>query len=87
MTIEMLEPPIGKIDTGYCPSCTQLFERIRQTSTYYPSTMWPPLCRECRQPVAARGLDADGPDMIFSCLDHENERWTWSRTAAQWRRL
>jgi len=49
VTIEMLDPPIGKIDTGYCGPCGRLFECVRQTGTYYQSTAWPPLCRECRQ--------------------------------------
>ena len=87
VTIEMLDPPIGKIDTGYCVPCARLFERVRQTDTYYPSTSWPPLCRECRQPVsfAGTGVDPDGEDAArYHCREHQRERWTWSPSSDRW---
>jgi hypothetical protein len=52
VTIEMLDPPIGRVDTAYCVSCARMFECIRETATFYDSTLWPPVCRSCRQPVA-----------------------------------
>ena len=88
ITIEMLDPPIGKIDTGYCRTCAILLERIRETDTYYDSTLWPPVCRVCRQPVALVGLDAgDVNTAVYRCLEHSHEQWTWSVTAERWRRL
>ena len=39
ITIEMPDPPIGPIDTGYCATCSRIFERIRQTGAY-EMTMW-----------------------------------------------
>ena len=66
VTIEMLDPPIGKIDTGYCAACARLFECVRQTNTYYESTAWPPLCRECRQPVAFAGVAGGTPKVSTS---------------------
>jgi len=87
ITIEMLDPPIGKIDTGYCPTCSRLFERIRQTGAYEP-TLWPPLCQLCRQPVsfADVGLgDAHGI-VIFHCREHPDEQWEWTRSTDQWTR-
>ena len=51
-TIEMIDPPVGRVDTGYCTHCRRLFECIRETGTYYDSTLWPPVCQSCRQPVS-----------------------------------
>lgn len=89
VTVEMLKPPIGKIDTGYCSKCARLLERVRQTGTFYGSTLWPPLCRVCRQPVAFAGVSG-GPDqeqlVEYHCRDHQDERWTWTRTGDRWAR-
>src|SRR5205085_4489088 len=79
VTIEMLDPPIGKIDTGYCLPCARLFERVRETQTFYQSTLWPPLCRMCRQPVAFAGLAQDEPDAVrYECREHPGEQWMWT---------
>jgi len=89
VTIEMVDPPIGKIDTGYCVPCARLFERIRETATFYDSTLWPPLCRMCRQPVAfveAAG-SADESKALFLCRHHPSERWTWAGASERWTRL
>jgi hypothetical protein len=87
VTIEMLDPPIGKIDTGYCPTCSRLFERIRQTGAY-ESTLWPPLCRLCRQPVSFADVGAgDAQDIVgYHCREHLDERWEWTRSTDQWTR-
>ena len=92
LTIELLNPPAGKVDTGYCGSCARLFERVRETNTFYESTLWPPLCRVCRQPVAFASLWSgdDQKDLLkYACRDHPDERWTltigtdhWSRAAS-----
>jgi hypothetical protein len=88
VTIEMLDPPIGKIDTGYCRSCVRLFECVRQTNTYYPSTAWPPLCRECRQPVSFAGTTGDDTDVArYECREHAAEKWTWTRSSDRWMRI
>lgn len=87
ITIEMLDPPIGKIDTGYCPACSRLFERIRQTGAY-ELTLWPPLCHLCRQPVSFADLavgDAHGI-VIYHCREHPDEQWEWTRSTDQWTR-
>lgn len=89
VTIEMLDPPVGKIDTGYCAPCARLFECVRQTGTFYDSTLWPPLCRVCRQPVAFVGLGEGSQDeqtVRYQCRDHPDERWAWSRRSDQWTR-
>ena len=87
VTIEMLDPPIGMIDTGYCRTCANLFERIRQTGTYYDSTLWPPVCRVCRQPVAFASVAAGDVDAAsYQCRAHPDERWTWSLTTERWTR-
>jgi hypothetical protein len=89
VTIEMLRPAIGKIDTGYCPACRCLFECVRQTSTFYDSTLWPPLCRVCRQPVAFAGVAADAGEhetLRYVCRDHPGEEWTLVSGADRWSR-
>lgn len=88
VTIEMLNPPIGKIDTGYCERCERLFERIRETDTFYDSTLWPPLCRSCRQPVTFASL-ASGPEegsVVFQCRAHAAEQWLWAPGTERWKR-
>jgi len=89
VTIEMVDPPIGKIDTGYCSACARLFERIRETATFYDSTLWPPLCRLCRQPVAfaAAAGSADQSNAVFMCRHHPSERWTWTGASECWTRV
>jgi hypothetical protein len=86
----MLDPPVGKIDTGYCVRCERLFERIRETGTFYDSTMWPPLCRLCRQPVTVAALAAaegDESTVLFECRVHHGEQWAWSRATERWTRI
>jgi hypothetical protein len=86
----MLEPPIGKIDTGYCPACKLLFERVRQANAFYDTTRWPPLCRTCRQPVAFTSLWL-GEDqqelLLYTCRDHGSEQWMLTRATDRWTRL
>jgi hypothetical protein len=85
VTIEMLAPPVGKIDTGYCAACARLFERIRETGTFYDSTLWPPLCRVCRQPVAfARVGAGEEEGVVYECREHPREQWAWIPTADRW---
>jgi hypothetical protein len=89
VTIEMLKPAIGRIDTGYCATCGRLFECVRQTSTYYDSTLWPPLCRLCRQPVAFVSLwaDEDQKELLrYECREHPTEQWTLTRGTDHWHR-
>ena len=89
VTVEMLDPPIGRVDTGYCQRCARLVERVRQTGTFYQSTLWQPLCRMCRQPVtfAAVSGEADGQVVEYRCRDHQDERWTWTRATDRWSRI
>jgi hypothetical protein len=87
VTIEMLNPPVGKIDTGYCARCRRLFERVRETETFYETTLWPPLCRECRQPVTFAAVDSIEPQeetVLFHCQVHATEEWIWSRATERW---
>ena len=89
-TIEMLNPPVGKIDTGYCTACGRLFERIRETDTFYETTLWPPLCRICRQPVTFGAVLAPEPEeerILFHCQVHSSERWVWDRPTERWTHL
>jgi len=85
----MLDPPVGKIDIGYCAACSCLFEQVRDTATAYDSTSWPPVCRKCRQPVAPVTIAGLAADQIvgYQCRDHADERWEWSRGIDRWRRL
>jgi hypothetical protein len=83
----MLDPPIGKIDTGYCGPCGRLFECVRQTDTYYQSTAWPPLCRECRQPVTFAGVAGNSDVARYECREHAREQWTWTRGDDRWTRI
>jgi hypothetical protein len=88
-TIEMLNPPVGKVDTGYCGACRKLFERIRDTETYYDTTLWPPLCRACRQPVTFAGLvstEHEEEKVLFHCQTHPSEQWVWNRPTERWMR-
>ena len=89
VTIEMLDTEVGKIDTGYCPKCAQLFEHVRETGTFYESTLWPPLCRSCRQPVAFFGVSVgDRAELVrYQCRDHASERWAWDGASDRWTRL
>jgi len=89
-TIEMLNPPVGKIDTGYCPACAWLFERIRETNTFYDSTRWPPLCRDCRQPVAFTSFwigDDQNELLRYECREHPSEAWILTRGTDHWTRV
>lgn len=85
-TVEILEPPIGKIDIGYCPECACLFEQIRDTGTGYDSTTWLPTCRTCKQPVAVTAVEASGIDLTasYQCRDHADERWHYTRRGERW---
>jgi hypothetical protein len=88
-TIEMLDPPVGKVDTGYCVRCERLLERIRETGTFYDSTLWPPLCRLCRQPVSFAAItapEADAPTVLFRCRVHHSEQWGWNPATERWMR-
>lgn len=87
VTIEMINPPVGKIDTGYCSACARLFERVRDTGTYYESTAWPPLCRQCRQPVMFVGAAPDDATALYGCGAHPGEQWKWSRADERWSRV
>lgn len=88
VTIEMLDTPVGKIDTAYCPACAWLFEYVRETRTYYDSTQWPPLCRTCRQPVSYVSLwvAEDREELIYECRDHPMEQWILVRSNSRWSR-
>ena len=89
VTIELLNPPVGKVDTGYCIRCQRMFERIRETGTFYDTSLWPPLCRECRQPVTFAGLVSVDPEeqtVGFHCQNHTSERWLWDRHTERWTR-
>jgi hypothetical protein len=87
-TIEMVDPPVGKMDIGYCAACARLFEYIRTPATTYDSTSWPPVCRTCRQAVSF--VEARGPESariaIFRCREHGDERWEWDQASDTWRR-
>lgn len=89
ITIEMLDPPVGKIDTGYCPRCARLFERIREANQFYDSTSWPPVCRICRQPVSFAGVGEgeEGAIVRYTCRDHPGEQWEWTRRTERWTRI
>ena len=89
VTIEMLDPPVGKIDTGYCPACKLLFERVRQANAFFDTTRWPPLCRTCRQPVAfvSLWLGEDQQEVLrYACREHASEQWALTRTTDHWTR-
>src|SRR5262245_46218295 len=87
-SIEMLDPPIGKIDIGHCAACACLFEQVRDTGTSYDSTAWPPVCRTCRQPVMFRELSADSDAPArFECRAPPADRWEWNRSTGDWKRL
>ena len=90
VTIEMLNPPVGKVDTAYCDGCRRLFERVRDTNTFYETSLWPPLCRTCRQPVTVAGVASMDPDeetVFFHCQVHASERWVWNRPTERWTRI
>jgi hypothetical protein len=89
VTVEMLDTPVGKIDTGYCASCSRLFEYVRETRTYYDTTQWPPVCRQCRQPVAYTSLWLDEEQkehLVYECREHPREQWTLIRGNDHWSR-
>jgi hypothetical protein len=87
VTIEMLDPPVGKIDTAYCPACVLMFEHVQQTGTFYDSTAWPPVCRRCRQPVSLGGMvEGESGDAVYACREHADERWVWQRATGRWTR-
>ena len=81
VTIEMLDPPVGKIDIGYCAACSCLFEQVRETGTAYESTSWLPVCRSCRQPVSVTAAIGTDADLIvhYQCREHPAERWECRR--------
>ena len=87
-TIEMLDPPVGKIDIGYCAPCACLFEHVRDTGTAYESTAWPPVCRQCRQPVSVVAISGPDDDQTvqWQCRDHTDEQWNWQRASDRWTR-
>lgn len=88
VTVEIPEPPVGKIDIAYCAGCACLFEHVRETGTDYDSTTWLPVCRTCRQPVAVvrtEGADLD-LEARYRCREHAGEAWHYSRRAERWTR-
>jgi hypothetical protein len=85
----MIDPPVGKIDIGYCSACTCLFEHVRETGTGYESTSWLPVCRTCRQPVsfaAVTGRESD-QTVRYQCREHADEQWDWHRSIDSWTRV
>ncbi|HKT81532.1 MAG TPA: hypothetical protein VJP86_15000 [Vicinamibacterales bacterium] len=89
VTIDMVKPAIGKVDTAYCRACERMYECVRQTQTFYDSTLWPPLCRICRQPVAFVSLwsGEDHKDQLrYECREHASEQWTLTCGTDRWRR-
>ena len=85
-TVEVLQPPIGKIDVAYCAACACLFEVVRDTGTGYDSTTWLPICRTCKQPVAVTAVTGSGADFqaSYECREHATERWQYSRQGERW---
>jgi hypothetical protein len=88
-TIEMLDPPVGKIDIGFCAPCACLFELVRETGTAYESTSWLPVCRTCRQPVSATAISGSEPNQIvrYRCREHGEEQWECSFPGERWMRV
>lgn len=88
-TIEMIDPPVGKIDIGHCATCACLFEQVRDTGTRYESTAWLPVCRTCRQPVVATSITGSDEALAvgYQCRDHPTERWQSSRQGERWVRM
>lgn len=88
-TVEILDPPVGKIDIGYCAACFCLFEFMRESATAYESTAWPPVCRQCRQPVVVASAVDTGDDLCvrYQCRDHPNEAWESTRRGERWSRV
>src|ERR1700675_1882145 len=89
VTLEMINPPIGKIDTGYCPACARLFECLRDSGSTYESTAWPPVCRQCRQPVSFVNLrtgDDQEEHLLYRCRQHPSEEWHLTRGTDVWSR-
>jgi len=89
VTIEMLDPPVGKIDIGYCSACSCLFEQVRQTGTAYESTSWLPVCRICRQPVTITTISGTDAERIvrYQCREHAAEQWECRRPDDRWTRV
>jgi hypothetical protein len=85
-TVEILQPPVGKIDIGYCAACECLFEHIRETGTGYDSTTWLPICRSCKQPVAITTVTGQDVDLTasYQCREHADERWHYTRRGECW---
>lgn len=85
-TIEVLDPPLGKIDVAFCADCCCLFEWLRESGTAYESTAWPPVCRICRQAVSVVGAVNTGDDLVvdYQCRDHGQEAWQSSRRGERW---
>lgn len=88
-TIEIVDPPVGKIDIGYCAACLCLFEHLRETGAAYESTAWPPVCRHCRQAVIVTAATDTGDDLVvrYQCRDHAGEAWESSGRGERWKRL
>lgn len=88
-TIEIVDPPVGKIDIGYCAACLCLFEFVRETSTAYESTAWLPVCRQCKQPVVVTSAIDTGDDLVvrYQCRDHNGEAWESANRGERWKRL
>jgi hypothetical protein len=91
VTVEIPEPPVGKIDIGYCGTCARLFEFVREIATAYESTAWLPVCRQCKQPVTVVAVGRIGPEgndtqVDYVCRDHPTERWQHRRADDTWHR-
>jgi hypothetical protein len=97
VTVEIAEPPVGKIDIGYCGACARLFEYVREIATAYESTAWLPVCRHCKQPVTVVAVTHMGPvvdddhdrndtQVDYVCRDHPAERWQHRRADDTWHR-
>lgn len=88
-TIEIIQPPIGRIDIAHCAECRCLFEEVRETGTTYDSTTWLPVCRICKQPVAVTAVEAAGTAFTasYQCREHAEERWRYVRDGERWDRV
>ena len=58
-TIEMLDPPVGKMNRILRRMHLPLRAHPRDRLAAYESTSWPPVCRTCRAPFAAVRPESD----------------------------
>jgi hypothetical protein len=63
------------IDAGRCRRCSLSLQRQRGSDTFE----WEPICRRCYGVMASVAADERSATVLYRCLKHPDETWTYKR--------